>query len=412
MSKLPDGWESKTLGEIVDENRPITYGIVQAGPHIENGIPYIRVSDMTKGYLTLEGMLRTSHEIAKSYRRSTVQTNDLVFALRGSPGLVLKVPEGLNGANLTQGTARISSSGKVIADFLLQAMQSKAVKTDILQRIKGSTFQEITLTELAKVKVPLPPLEEQWKIAAILSTWDEAIGLVEALIGALGRRKQALMQLLLTGAVRFAGFEGAGEYQDTEFGQIPADWDYAFIGDIAESVSERNAEDIELPVLSCTKYEGLVDSLKYFGKQIYSDDLSTYKVVRKNQFAYATNHIEEGSIGYQNLYDSALISPMYTVFQANEKVFDPFLYSVLKTDLYKYIFQINTSASVDRRGSLRWPQFSRIRVPLPSIQEQQAISKVLETEQELLSRNHDLLAGLREQKRGLMQQLLTGAVRV
>ena len=168
----------------------------------------------------------------------------------------------------------------------------------------------------------------------------------------------------------------------------------------------------DLPVLSCTKYDGLVDSLTYFGRQIFSEDTSTYKVVRRHQFAYATNHIEEGSIGYQDLYDEALISPMYTVFATAPGVDDRFLYALLKTEMYRQIFERSTSASVARRGSLRWNEFARIHVPLPSLAEQTAIVDVLhacDQEIALLSRKLTLL---QQQKQGLMQQLLTGKVRL
>jgi type I restriction enzyme S subunit len=74
------------------------------------------------------------------------------------------------------------------------------------------------------LRISFPPLAEQRKIALILSTWDEAIALVEALIAALKRRKQGLMQRLLTGEVRFPGFAKSDEYVHTKFGMIPADW--------------------------------------------------------------------------------------------------------------------------------------------------------------------------------------------
>ena len=152
--------------------------------------------------------------------------------------------------------------------------------------------------------------------------------------------------------------------------------------------------------------------MEYFGRQIYSDDTSTYKIVKRGQFAYATNHIEEGSIGYQDLYNEALISPMYTVFETNKQVDDAFLYRVLKTELYRHIFEVNTSASVNRRGSLRWSGFSKIHVPLPSLDEQQAIAAVLQTADEEIGLLERKLAALRQQKQGLMQRLLTGEVRV
>jgi type I restriction enzyme S subunit len=152
--------------------------------------------------------------------------------------------------------------------------------------------------------------------------------------------------------------------------------------------------------------------MEYFGKQIFSKDLSTYKVVHRGQFAYATNHIEEGSIGYQDLHDAAVISPMYTVFEAGKKIDDRFLFLLLKTELYRHIFEVNTSASVDRRGSLRWPDFSRIHIPLPSLEEQRAIVKVIEVADRELDRLKAKADALRQQKKGLMQQLLTGKKRV
>ena len=136
--------------------------------------------------------------------------------------------------------------------------------------------------------------------------------------------------------------------------------------------------------------------------------MSTYKVVRRNQFAYATNHIEEGSIGYQDMYDEAVISPMYTVFETDKQIKDRFLYLLLKTELYLHIFQANTSASVDRRGSLRWNEFSKIHIPLPSVKEQEAIISVFDPCDRELVLLHQQLGTFKEQKRGLMQKLLTG----
>jgi type I restriction enzyme S subunit len=220
------------------------------------------------------------------------------------------------------------------------------------------------------------------------------------------------MQQVLMGSRRFKSFVGSDATQHTRLGLLPADWRFVSIGDIAQQVTERNLQGRQLPVLSCTKYEGLVDSLSYFGRQVFSEDTSTYKIVRRHQFAYATNHIEEGSIGYQDLYDDALISPMYTVFATGPGVDDRFLYALLKTETYRQIFERSTSASVDRRGSLRWNEFARIKVPLPSLAEQAAIADVLDNCDQEVGLLNRKLSLLKQQKQGLMQQLLTGTVRV
>lgn len=268
--------------------------------------------------------------------------------------------------------------------------------------------------KILSTAVALPPLPEQRKIAEILSTWDRAIEQTEKLIDAKERLKKGLMQQLLTGKLRFPQFrKSTSGLSETRFGLVPSDWPYLRVDRFAREVNERHEGKDETPVLSCTKYAGLVDSLSYFGKRVFSEDTAGYKVVRRGQFAYATNHIEEGSIGLLEDVEAGLVSPMYTVFEVDsECVHAPFLYNLLKTELYRHIFGINTSASVDRRGSLRWSQFRSIRVALPGLEEQRAISACSTTAGREVAVLRKQLSALQRQKRGLMQKLLTGKVRV
>lgn len=260
----------------------------------------------------------------------------------------------------------------------------------------GVTRFGLPLDSIQKANIPLPPLPEQKKIAEVLSTWDSAIEKTERLIEKCELRKKGLVQLTVN---------------SEQLSVKTENWKEIRIGDIANQISLKNKNGFEYIVLSCTKHQGLVSSLEYFGKQIYSKNLSTYKIVSKGQFAYATNHIEEGSIGYQDSYDKALISPMYTVFETNDKINDSYLYRLLKSDKYIQIYQARTSASVDRRGSLRWNEFSRIKIPLPSIEEQNKIAKILDTADQEINKLHSKLDALKEQKKGMMQKLLTGEVR-
>jgi type I restriction enzyme S subunit len=106
------------------------------------------------------------------------------------------------------------------------------------------------------------------------------------------------------------------------------------------------------------------------------------------------------------------VSPIYIVFKCIESVIPEYLYAVFKTDIFRHIFAISTNASVDRRGSLRWREFSLIRVPLPATKEQQAIVDVLNVSDREIAQLDTKLKSLEKQKRGLMQKLLTGEVRV
>jgi type I restriction enzyme, S subunit len=276
----------------------------------------------------------------------------------------------------------------------------------------GSTIKTIGLPYFKKLKIVYPPLAEQKKIAEIINCWDSAIALTEKLLTAKRRLKQGLTQNLITGKLQFQEFAKSKSKQKIQIGRIPANWRIAKIGEIAREVSERLAPE-NTTVLSCTKYDGLVPSLEYFGRQVFGENLDNYKIVKRDQFAYATNHIEEGSIGLLRDFEAGLVSPMYTVFRVDADIVEPeFLYSVLKTETYRRVFESLTSASVNRRGSLRWNGFSKIVVPLPTILEQKKIVSVLkmaDSEIKLLSTKLELL---KTQKQGLMQQLLTGKIRI
>jgi restriction endonuclease S subunit len=150
---LPVEWEVNKLKDIC--TKKISYGIVQAGPHVEEGQPYIKSSDLNDKInpVTLQ---RTSWNIAKKYQRSTVLPGDIVFSLRGNIGVSAIVPETLPEANLTQGTARITSA-KHSNDYLINALQSEPIRNRINSVSKGSTFKEISLADLRNILLPLPP---------------------------------------------------------------------------------------------------------------------------------------------------------------------------------------------------------------------------------------------------------------
>lgn len=297
-------------------------------------------------------------------------------------------------------------------EYLLYSMLSPQFVRQTIAVSMRTGMPKINRGDLNGLKVELPGLPEQRRIVAVLSTWDRGIEEAERLLALKERRKRALMQQLLTGKRRFPEFVRSKATRETRFGPRPVDWPYPQIEEFAVEGGERNGEGDEIPVLSCTKHAGLVPSLEYFGKRVFSEDTSPYKVVRRNQFAYATNHIEEGSIGLLDFVDAGLVSPMYTVFAVSDAVDTRFLYALFKTELYRHIFEVYTSSSVDRRGSLRWNEFKKIHVALPTIDEQCRIAAVLNACNDELGHLRAQVAALKQQKRGLMQKLLTGQVRV
>ena len=276
----------------------------------------------------------------------------------------------------------------------------------------GSTIKTIGLPLFKRLTIDLPPLSEQRRIAEILRSWDLAIEKLEALHAAKERRRDALIYSMVFGARRFSDFGSQGKLSKYRWFDLPTSWACRPVGEIALEVSERN-RDGEHEVLSCSKYDGFVRSLEYFNKQVFSSDLSGYKVIRRGEFGFPSNHVEEGSIGLQNLVDTGLVSPIYTVFRFDPEVVDnEYAFAVLKTSLYRHIFEVSTSASVDRRGSLRWSEFSKIPFPIPPLEEQRAIMAVIRAARADAESATREINALQRQKRGLMQKLLKGEWRV
>lgn len=396
--KLPNGWDIKWLGEL---------GVFSKGKGILKeqillqGLPCIRYGEIytTHNFIIKEFNSFINEEVANESK--AIKKGDILFA--GSGETIEEIGKSVayigNEKAFAGGDVIIlSPKNDINAEYLSYALETDLARKQKRKLGQGNSVVHIYPSDLATIKLPLPPLPEQKAIARVLCTADDAIHTNEKLIVQKELRKKWLMQQLLTGKKRLKGFGG--------------EWRELHIRDVAKEVSIRNKSDKQLTVLSCTKYDGLVPSLEYFGRKIFADDVSTYKIVPKNHFAYATNHIEEGSIGYQEIFDEALISPMYTVFKTNKTVNDIFFFRLLKSHSLVYQYQNRMEGSIDRRGGLRWDTFSIIKIKLPTFAEQTAIAQVLHAADKEISLLKAKAEQLREQKKWLMQVLLTGRVRL
>jgi type I restriction enzyme S subunit len=194
---------------------------------------------------------------------------------------------------------------------------------------------------------------------------------------------------------------------------LPLGWRQTSIGAETEERKERVGLHVDPPVvLSSTKHHGLVPSDDFFrNRTVYSDDLSNYKSVSRNWFAYATNHLAEGSIGLQDCFSSACVSPIYTVFSCREGLDPKYLYRVLKTPELTSQYKLREQASVDRRGAVRYRDFAEIPLTIPSIVEQRKIVEVLDTIDEVIRSTAQLIAKQKILKVQLARDLFTGRTR-
>jgi type I restriction enzyme S subunit len=194
--------EWKKLSDIVKKNKPIKYGIVQAGPNVPEGVPYIKSSNIKNGKIYCDLLERTSTQIHEKYKRSEVQPGDIIFSLRGNLGETAIVPEKLIKANLTQGTARISCGDEIINKYLIYALKTRKVRKRIEGVSKGTTFLEISLEELREIKIPLLKLPEQKKVIAILDKFEFDLDKLSHYSKSLKNLRNKLSNELLSGNLR------------------------------------------------------------------------------------------------------------------------------------------------------------------------------------------------------------------
>lgn len=405
---LPKGWNIATLGSIATIERGKFSIRPRNDPNYFGGsMPFVQTGDVANAGMFLRSYTQTLNDRGVSVSK--------VF---GVETILLTIAANIGATAITTFPIACPDSvvgirpypEKVDLFWLKYALISQ--KKNLDYQAGQNAQKNINLEVLKPLRFKVPALFEQQRIGRLLVCWDQAIAITEQLIANSLRQKKLLAQRMLTGKMRLQGFSNGVIRRETPFGSLPADWAYLRIGEVAVEVSEKLGNISPYPVLFCTKHHGLVDSLSYFNKQVFSLDTSNYKIVPQGCFVYATNHIDEGSIGYQNLYDFGLVSPMYTSFKTNDEIFDSYIFALFKTEHYRQIFASATNASVDRRGSLRWKDFRKLHIPVPSISEQKAIANVLmlaDRDVDLMQRKLDLL---RKEKSALMAQLLTGKRRV
>lgn len=383
---------------------------LKAEEYTDVGIPVVMPKDIFRGHLSEDSISRISEIKSEMLKKHKIVSGDILFPRRGDLRRIGVALDGNNGWICGTGCLRARLNNGVFPGYLHQYVQFDLIGKWLERNALGQTMLNLNTEIISKLPILLPTLPEQKAIAALLSTWDEAIEKTERLIQVKEKQLRQMSRWLLFGHKRLGNQKN--ELTEGHFFKYSSDWALVKIGKVAKEVSARNGESEET-VLSCSKYDGFVNSLDYFGKQVFSSDTSNYKVVKKGQFGYPSNHVEEGSIGLLEHCEKGIVSPIYIVFEASkEKVHSPYLYKLFKTDIYRHIFQVSTSSSVDRRGSLRWGDFSKIKVLVPSLEEQREISETLSSAQHEIDLLKQITDKYKTQKRGLMQKMLTGEWRI
>ena len=214
LGTRPRDWDVITLDDLVDPSRGIRYGIVQPGTYDPRGRFMIRGQDYSeaKGWAAPRSVFRVSDKVEQRYRSARVQQGDLIMTIVGYCGHVQIVPAWLNGANLTQTTARIAiRPEKASPVFCKYMLQSSVGKSQVASFLKGAAQPGLNCGDVEKFRIPLPMMREQVAIATVLSDMDAELAALEARRDKTRAIKQGMMQELLTGRIRLPVNPGPSE---------------------------------------------------------------------------------------------------------------------------------------------------------------------------------------------------------
>ena len=288
-------------------------------------------------------------------------------------------------------------------EFYFDAGQANRQIKDIVQEgARNHGLLNLSIDDFFNIKIRMPNLDEQKKIAEILSTWDEAINLTINLIESKKQFKKALMQNLLTAKIRFLQFKD--------------EWKIIRLKKISSRVTRRNQDNRCQNVLTISAQFGLINQTDFFNKQVASKDLSNYILLKKGEFAYNKSYSTGYSFGaFKRLkfYEEGIASPLYIYFKFNDDVC---------SDFFEFYFdagqanrQIKDIVQEGARNhgllNLSIDDFFNIKIRMPNLKEQQKIAEVLTACDDEINLLNLKLENLKKQKQGLMQKLLSGDIR-
>ncbi|PRM97938.1 restriction endonuclease subunit S [Aliarcobacter cryaerophilus] len=381
---IPEDWEVVKLRKLVEINS----GESPSEQTFESfGVPYFKVEQLNT---STKYQFETPYFIKNP--KKVIKSGSIIFPKRGASILlnkirILKFDSFMDTNLMTITINKANCNNEYLYYFILRTDLSKIADTTSIPQINNKHIEPYL--------IPLPPLKEQERIAEILTTWDEAITKQTELLRAKELQKKALMQKLLSGEVRFSGFSD--------------EWEEIRLGKYIKEISKKNKENVEL-VLSVTNKHGFIAQKDYFEKEVASKDTSNYKIVKKGNFAYNPSRINVGSLGLLEEYEIGILSPMYVIFECLKGLDKQYLNYWLNT--HNFTGNLSKFLSGSVRDSLAFNDMKLMKIKLPSLPEQQKIAEVLSLADDEINLLKKELDELKQQKKALMQKLLTGEVRV
>jgi type I restriction enzyme S subunit len=379
-TEIPSDWEVTELGKIAIVN-------MGQSPDSEN------YNEAGEGLPLIQG--NADMQNRKSFKRyfttqltKVCDEGDLILSVRAPVG---SIGEASFRSCIGRGVCAIKPD-KVVKEYLYQLLLNCEDKWKKIEQ--GSTFTAVSSDDVRRFKLLVTKNQEEQKaIARVLSTADAAIHTTEKLIAQKELRKKWLMQQLLTGKKRLNGFSG--------------EWKKLGAGEVFKSVTKKGFADEEL--LSATQDKGMIPRTMLEGRvTMPTTGTEGFKLVEIGDFVISLRSFQ-GGLEYS--YYRGLVSPAYTVLKPKKSINEEFYKQYFKS--HDFIGHLAIAVIGIRDGKqISYEDFCTVKIPYPSIEEQTAIAQVLQAADKEISLLKAKAEKLREQKKGLMQVLLTGKKRL
>ena len=396
---IPDDWN---ILELNKHTTKISDGIHTTPKYVEKSeYFFINGNNLKNGKVVITANTKcVSGDEFKKHKRE-LNSNTILMSINGTIGECAFYNH--EKVILGKSAAYVNCINKEDVLFIYYNLQSSRSINHYYSELTGSTIKNLSLKSLKETPIPSPYPKEREKIAEIISTWDKAIELKEELIEEKKEFKRVLMQKLLTGKIRFPEFNN--------------EWTGISLNNLVNRITSKNKENNKT-VITISAKEGFVNQDEYFNKLVASEDLSGYFLINKGDFAYNksySNGYPVGAIKRLDSFEKAVVTTLYICFRIKDgKVSSNFLKYYFDSGLLNR--QIKRIANEGGRAhgllNVTPKDFFNIKVILPEYEEQEKISAILLVNEQGIQLLEQELFELKEQKKGLMQLLLTGIVRV
>jgi len=282
--------------------------------------------------------------------------------------------------------------------YLYYFLHTENLLKIVLSRCTGTSYPAINSKDLGEIKINLPSLPEQQKIADFLTQVDKKIELLEKKQAALEQYKKGVMQKIFNREIRFQIENEAGERI-----QPPA-WEEKKLGDFITRKSIRNKNLKVSKVLSVNNLKGFISQSEQFDNhRVASKDLSNYKIVDRHDVAFNPSRINVGSIAILKDFERGIVSPMYEVFSLNKNINQIFFENLIETHFFNHLVKVGCSGSV--RDSLNYEVLEEFKLNFPCIEEQTKIANFLSALDQKIEAVAERSRSHREWKKGLLQKM-------